>query len=237
MESRFSCSSSQSGQALAEALVALIVVVALWQGVAWLARIQDLALNAHHAARYGAFATTRNPAMLKSDADTDMRFLAAQRLQWVDQQGRWLLPQRYHEPQLKVARGAALPEDAQPGQSHQHSHQLRTQWQISERGVAVSGLSLEPRSTRGPWPRLHREVAIAVGAGHTSSDADTVQRIRQSSLGWSDTVHASIRLGQQVESGAAGTDQGWGRSLPDFDWLAPWAEEVPAHLIKPGRDG
>lgn len=232
MSYRLSHPYSQRGQAIAEALVAMIAIIALWQAVAWLARIQDLALNASHAARYGAFAASRNPALLDAE-HVDMRFLTAQRLQWVDRRGRWLLSQIYQEPSLHIQRGEALPNDAQPGQSHADSKALRSEWKLADLGVVMARLRLQPLQPSGPWPQLRRQLAIAVDAGHASSDTDTVQRLRQSSRGWADTVNNSVGLGRQVESSARGVDAAWSRSLPDYDWLMPWAADVPSHVISP----
>jgi len=226
-----SCQPDQRGQALAESLVAFIAIIALWHAVAWLARVQDLALQASHAARFGAFAAARDPALRTSDAP-DMQFFMGQQRQWTDTKGQGLLAFAYDAPTLKIESGRALPQAAQPGLDHDESQTLRDQWGVSDPGVVVAGLTLRPADVQMGWPRLHRELAIAVDAGHAGSDIDAARRIRLSALGWSKAVNTSVQLGKQVTSGAKGVDAAWGRALPDFDWLTPWTTDVPAHVVR-----
>lgn len=230
MTTSSACIPQQRGQAMVEALVALVAIIAMWHAVAWIARLQDLALQAHHAARYGAFAAARQPKNV-SHAAPDLRFFTMQRLQWTDTRGRWLLPSIYQEPRWNFTSTTPMPNHAQPGLDHDASRTLRRQWGVEDPGVVVAGITLQPVAEQGNWPRLHREVAIAVDAAHASSDADAAERIRQSSLGWYAAANTSAQRGQQVVSRAQGVDAGWGRPLPEFDWLMPWAGDVPEHVL------
>lgn len=237
----------QQGQAAVESLIVCMALVVLWAALAWLGRIQDLALHASHAARYAAFASTRE------DDQDRLSSLHASLLdggehESLAQGGDPLVKTHYERPELRLSRSAPLPFDAQVGGAYPDATRLRSGWHLSDQGLLTAQISVVPLridDSRGPsssllgleqldqaYPRILRHVSIMTSAGHAGSDSDAAKRVAGSDAGWSIPVDASLRLGRRVEAVASSVDDAWNRPPPVFDWLGPWADRLPQYHIR-----
>lgn len=243
-----SCQNTQSGQAALEALVSMLALAVLWAAVVWLGRIQDLALQASHAARYAAFMTTRH------DIDTPevgVRLASFEGIgnQWSDRRGEALHSSVYQDINVNFARGSPIAPHDQIGGDGRNVTQLRQDWGSADNGVMSAQVSLVPRTVLEhdedessllklhqfdqTYPRIRRHTSIMTGSAHSSSDASAADRIAESELAWSRPARNSYRLGRRVDTVASRVDEGWGRPRPIFDWLQPWAERVPEYHLRP----
>ncbi|SHG73860.1 hypothetical protein [Pollutimonas bauzanensis] len=232
----------QLGQALMEGMVALMALLSLWVGLSWLARLQDMALQAAHASRYAAFAFTRNP---QADTEGDVRrhYFSGPAHQWSDRRGQRLLGDGLAEVALRYDSGAALAAQAQAGGAAPYAQSLRQGWRIEDTGILAGHVAVAPWPGLPPGPAaspsaglnyfdsqrlvLRRHTAILAGAGHAPDDAAAQQLLAGSALAWGKSADASYALGAQVAAAMVRVDAAWNRSAPVFDWLAPWAGRVP----------
>lgn len=238
---------AQSGQAALEALVSMLALAVLWVGVAWLGRIQDVALQASHGARYAAFMATRH------DTDTPevgVRLTSFEGVgnQWSDRRGEALQSSVYQDISVNFARGSPMAVQDQIGGDGRNLTQLRQDWDSADKGVISAQVSLVPRNVSEhdddssllnlhqfdhSYPRISRHTSIMTGSAHSGNDASAADRIADSDLAWSRPARNSYRLGRRVDTVASSVDGGWGRPRPVFDWLQPWAERVPEHHLRP----
>jgi len=239
-------SSAQSGQAALEAMISALALAVLWVGIAWLGRIQDIALQASHAARYSAFMASRDDTVAATN-QVRTGFFAGIGNQWSDLRGNALQTSVYQTISATLTRGKPIAFDAQAGGSDSNSIQLRKDWGIADQGVLSAQVSLVPRNIDKPsggkesllklaqfdaaYPRITRHTAILTGAGHAGSDSLTAERIARSDLGWSGPADSSFRAGRRIASVASQVDAAWNRPAPVFDWLGPWADQVPAQHL------
>jgi hypothetical protein len=234
----------QRGQGLLEGLVVLLVLLSAWVAIAWIARWQDMALQATHASRFAAFSSTRHPDSMPIEP-IRKHFFSGSAHQWTDRAGRELLSPERGEVSLIVNRYRELSSSAQPGGSERDAVQLRKEWAIEDAGIVSAVVRVAPQTLLGTapgktdslkigldqfdehYPVLSRHTAILSGAGHASDDLDTQSRIASSVFAWSDSASRSYTLGRRVSSVMSKVDNGWGRPSPQFDWLSPWNGAVP----------
>lgn len=236
----------QQGQALVEGMVALIVLISLWVGIAWLARYQDMALQASHASRYAAFTFTRN---LQAPVESDVRqyYFSGPAHQWSDRGGKQLLTDGRAEVGLRYDSSSVLAARAQPGGNALYARTLRQEWHLDDKGISSGHITVAPLSGRAMRPEipsftglnyfdnqrlvLRRHTAILAGAGHAADDTAAQQVVADSALAWGHSAHASYALGARIAAAMARVDTAWNRTEPVFDWLVPWAGHVPdSHL-------
>lgn len=233
----------QRGQAIAEALITLALLLLVLTAVSWLGRYQDIALQASHASRYAAFATAR--------ADTNglqsiwHDYFGGRFHRWSDRQGQLLL-QSESQLAVQIDRGGVLAALAQPGQTARNAQELREQWSVADEGIVDAGISVGflsgdsrtsdaglfasgLRDFDAAYPTLTRHTSILSGAGHASGAAHAQQRVSESTLAWSDASDHSYRLAEQIQTVMNPVDAGWGRAEPDKDWLDAWSDVVPDH--------
>lgn len=245
----------QSGQALLEGMVAMLVLLALWVGVAWLARFQDMALQASHASRFAAFSLARDPGYASIGAIRQSYFSGPGH-QWKDRRGTEILIAGRNEVVLDITRDARLPSGAQPGADHAGATQLRKEWRLEDAGIASAAVrvtaqrAVEQAQSETDRPGagdslglglrhfdaysmpLVRHTAILLDAGHASNDRETQVRVAQSDLGWGGAANASYGLGRKISSAMNAVDGAWQRPEPVFDWLGPWHEIIPEHHLR-----
>lgn len=240
----------QRGQALAEGLVVLLVLLSVWVAVGWLGRFQDMALQATHASRFAAFSVARHHD-LRPAADIQHRYFSGPAHQWKDRHGRSVLSQEQTEVSLLVRSDAALDAYAQPGGPLADASSLRQGWRVEDTGIVQAIVTIGSRATiqntahkadafkiglsvfDDRYPVLSRHTAILAGAGHASNDPDAQHRIAESKLGWSNSAEDSYRLGRHMQMRVQPLDRAWGRAAPEFDWLVPWASHIPErHLTR-----
>lgn len=241
---------AQAGQALLESLLAMAALAVLWAGLHWLAHYQDAALSATHASRYAAFVATRSQAESSHQALVQP-FFTGPAHRWTDLQGRPVL-QAKSSVRLSQQRLHTLSEQAQPGLALGQAATLRRDWSLQDSGILQARVALFPEqqpiaaaaNTRSPlklnllesaYPPLARSISILTDAGHAGSDSAVQSRLAASGLAWSRSHAVSTRAGGEVALRAAGVDEGWGRSEPDFDWLQPWRGELPRQFLSEYR--
>jgi len=219
---------TQQGQALIEGVAALLIMLALWSAIPWLARLQDIALQASHASRYAAFSFTRSADALAGGFLRQHYFKGASH-RWSDQRGGLLLGDPTDNVSLTIMRDSTLPAYAQPGGAGADAQQLRRGWEVEDAGVASMHVAATPRfPDRTPLVVIQRHTAILAGAGHAAGDTDTQRRVAGSDLGWGNAAQVSVAAGRHIERRMRPVDEAWGRPDPDFDWLEPWSGNVPA---------
>ena len=174
---------SQSGQAMAEAVVGVLVLGVLWHVVAATDRVQDLALRASMAGRYAAMLLTRDAPPAGNDLAQDVRdrFFTGSRHRWQTRQGESMLGDATSGDAAASVR-VGVSERAghagmQVGQQDMQAASLRQEVLRRDRGITVatvrvmpalgrsrgqdvSGLGLEPGT--GPGPGLTAWESMAV---------------------------------------------------------------------------
>lgn len=245
-----SVSAKQSGQAAIEALVCLLALGVLWTGVAWLARIQDLALQASNASRHAAFLAVRQ------DQDTPAQAVVVGAFQgqanrWADRGGQALQRTVYQDIRVDFRRSNEPLDYVQAGGADPQIVQLGEDWLRADQRVLSAHVSLIPSIADSEaaeqnslfklyqfdaaYPLIGRQTSILTGAGHSGDDVSAADRIANSSLAWSGPANQSYRLGRRVTSVGSRIDAAWGRPEPVFDWLHPWAEHLPSHHLRANR--
>ncbi len=231
----------QHGQALAELMVAMLALCMLWTAVAWLGRVQDMALQAGHAARHLAFLGAQQAHEDWGQAARTAYF-DGRRQRWLDRRGHDLLPQA-QGISAQVSRLAPVAAQAQPANQHASGAQLRRDWQVADEGVMQASVAVSPGNASGvfsgpawgdvvrgldaAYPSIRRYAYILAGAGHADSDGQTQQRVARADQPWAQAAGVSYGLAGQMSGRMRQVDQAWGRSAPDNDWLYRWQTWLP----------
>ncbi len=238
----------QSGQALAEGLVLMLVLILFFVAIGWLGRLLDMGLQASHASHYGAFQLGREiPDINKAELET--RFLLGPEKNWRDRRGNLLLNSDAID--VTVDRNEKLDATMQPGTNHKQAALLRKGWQIEDPGMARLSLSVTPvfaaaRQQANSQVALNlgldffdhfslsirRHTSILTGAGHAASDQAAHTRTSFSREGWQNAASLSYESGQKIQSYSESVDAPWNRPQPVFDWLQPWQGTLPAHHLE-----
>lgn len=225
--------SGQGGQALVEALVALAVLGGLWLGIAWLGRLQDAGLQLAHASRRAAFAHAHQglaPEALEPGGDG---YLDAPGHRWRTRRDLGFLagPARLDVEPLGAMAGrqAGDPEAAAPDLRRELRLGDPRVWRASARartaGQASTTGSLRDFDHLGL--DLRRHTAILSGDGAAEGDAEVQSILAGSTRVWSAAASTSRTTGRAALGRLGGVDAAWGRVLPDWDWMGPWAGSVP----------
>lgn len=235
-----------AGQALVELLVAMLALLLLWAATAWLGRLQDIALQAGHAARHLAFSAVRQK---EGDWGGLVRAAYFDGLQhrWMDRRGQSLLKPEEQGVAAQVSRLDGLLAAAQPGGASSQAGQLRNDWQVSDNGVVHASVRIAFQNALKPvagpaWgdglramdsilPSIHRHAYILEGAGHADDDISTRQRLEQANMPWARAATASYGLSGRVSGFMEAVDRPWGRANPGSDWLTRWQEWLPQNHI------
>lgn len=241
----------ESGQALLEAIAAAFLMSALFVAVHWLFNFQDMALSAHHASRHLAFLATRTtseragpPEIGRSHVEP---FFVGPAHQWRDRRGDASVDVA-RQLHWKVHRVKPLTGMSQPGGAIGDAAVIRREWALDDLGIlnATAGLMrstprdrelvtglLQLDSFDTPYDAVSRSIAILDGAGHATSDMATQTRVGESALAWAAAATRSHSAATEVIARAESVDAGWGRPKANLDWLTPWSDRVPEHLIEP----
>jgi len=221
---------SSRGQALAEGVVMLAVMVLLFLATGWIWRLQDLGLQTQHAARLAAFDQARrsqHPALSVRAA-----YFQPVAQTWNDPSGRAWIQDSAKQVQVSLLRLKPLVAEAQPGRAGADETVLRSQWSLADQGVLQAVVSVQPQSNLfGPAPVLRRQLHILVDAGAGVSASQTDNRVASSALAWRDAWQTSRAVGKQLAQHLKMVDAGWGRAEAGFDWLSPWSDEVPSKHV------
>ncbi|ODU62940.1 MAG: hypothetical protein BGO71_01590 [Burkholderiales bacterium 67-32] len=231
----------QGGQAMAEALLALGGLGALWVLGSALGRLQDLALQTEFAGRHLAF-------VVAQDAPRDVRertwanFFQPERHRWRNYDGSALLPDQPGRFSIEVRQAAGqLPEQAQPGGNAEPARTLRGELLPAYPGLVAGRVlvrpDLAPVARLGGWRAeapLSSRFAILADAGHARDDGDAQARIARAPRAWSDAARRTEQAGRAL-SAMSRVDRPWGRPPPQFDWLSAWKGLVPADIAGDAR--
>ena len=235
----------QSGQSVVEALVLLLVLILMFMAIPWLGRISDIGLQQSSASRYAAFQLTRDANTLIEN-DIKARFFLQPEHQWKDRANKQITEREHIH--VSVTRNKKLNTDAQPGGDGSHQLKLRREWEIEDQGIANVSIDTRPQYTqvddRTNEPmspslsffdqqiiNIHRHTAILTDTAHSSSDLYAHQRSAQRQLAWSEATTASYESGQKIRDIASPVDAAWSRPEPVFDWIKPWAGQLPQHHL------
>lgn len=209
----------QSGQALVEALICLMVIAVLWVAVAWLGRIQDLALHAQHGARFSAFAATRGMSHTAAAAMRAAVFHGPAS-QWADRRANRLPLSVYQDIALDYHRAPAIPDADQVGGSHANASQLRHDWITADDGVLSARIRLIPGTPGAPGV----QGSGMPEAPDTETETESAHRSLLGLQQFDDAYpvirrHVSIMTG----SGHAGSDRGAAHQLANsrLAWSGP----------------
>ncbi|MBP6018819.1 MAG: hypothetical protein KA735_04955 [Burkholderiaceae bacterium] len=240
---------SQQGQALAEGLVVLLVLLSLWVGLAWLARLQDMALQATHGSRHAAFSATRYFDDDLTGQQVRSGYFSGPSHQWSLRSGLAVLGQDSSQVTVMSQSDKALDAKAQVGGHGLSVSRLRTELGTADRGilrawVGVDLSSLGAHQTGSPsllhlsdldgaWPVLRRHTAILIDSGHAADDAAAQLRLELSPTAWAASSRRSYQLARQTDAVMGAVDGAWSRERPEFDWLQAWTGRVPDHHLQP----
>lgn len=239
----------QAGQALAEGLVALLFLLSLWVAVAWLGRLQEMALTVQHASSHAAFAAARFDTRSIPDY-TRGQFFSGPAHQWSDRGGNSILGSVADQVEVRLARSAMMPTGAQPGGEGADASSLREDLRLNDLGILKAQVIAAPRAVREvhagateqssvlglsqfdtAYPVLRRHTSLLTDAGHASSDSSVQLTLQGSETAWSHSANVSYALGKKIHSVMRPVDSGWARPAPVFDWLGPWAGRVPERRL------
>lgn len=223
----------QAGQAWVEALLVLAALASLWLGIAWVGRLQDVALQLSNASRHAAFAHAHQGLSApKLEPWVDAVWHRARRT-WSTRQGDPFLvdarpssplrlelsPKPWREP--GVLQTDRLRDELALGDGRL----WRADVQVTTRGTTGAGLELYDFDR---WAlSLRRHTAILRGAGAASDDAAVQRVLGGSATAWRDLAARTRAAGERAERALRDLDGAWGRGLPSWDWLSPWASSIP----------
>ncbi len=236
----------QQGQAMAEGLIVLSILLSLWFAVSWLGTLQDMALQVSHGSRYMAFAATRGQEGYALEPLRSAYFSGPAH-QWSGRPGGHLLGPDALHLRLDSSRATTLKADAQPGGQATTVFRLRTELGTADSGILTQTLMLDPAgqgsasldTASAPasesfiWPRLRRQTSILTGLGHAPDDAAVQQRLGASPTAWENSAQTSYALNARIDSAMGSVDAAWRRSRPAVDWLRSWGGQVPEQHILP----
>lgn len=216
------------GQALAEGVVALGALAALFWAIPVLGRYLDISLSSTQASRLAAFRAIQDEASA-AQAGGAPHFLDRARASWRDDRGAALVTQA---PAVSLRRVAAL-RAFQPGAGLAEVSELYADWRLEDQGILVATVGVPARDVVSGGLRPARRLAfqghtaILAQAGHAADDADVGRRIAAGGAGWGKAHASSVSAGRPLASSLNGIDQGWGRAAPEFDWLSAWEALAP----------
>lgn len=199
----------QRGQALSEALVALALIAILGTAVISVGCLQWGGLEASHAARARAF----RYALGDHDKDVSREFSSL------------------GTASLSITRGRHAASFPGPGGAGAAA--LRRELGVEDRGIVTARASVAMPLHRhhGDHAVLRRHTSLLADAGHASDDQQAQWRIAMSRVAWGSAARGSLAVARQARAGLKNIDQGWARAMPNFDWLMPWSDLVPADRL------
>ena len=229
----------QSGQALAEALVALGALASLCLAIAWLGRTQDAALQLSHASRQAAFAWAHQDL-----PDADLAAQAAADGLAPGQRGRTRSGADLLSGSIRV-RLDALPvlQGRRPGDPVPGAADIRGELRLGDETLWRAGVGARTagrdrisgglRDFDDQALFLLRQTVIMRGTGAAADDAAVQGTLGGSGRVWARAGRVSQAVGAGVDRRMQGVDAAWGRERPDWDWLGPWTSQVPARHLQP----
>jgi len=227
-------SRAQQGQALVEGLLVLLVAGLLWLAIVQIAQLQDMAIQAQHASRVAAFAAAHDTLAADTTAVRQTYFAGAAH-RWRDSAGRRMLPDPATQASLRLTQHAPLSARAQPGQTNAQALPLRREWRVEDTGVVRADAAVHAQvpfaAQDSPGITIRRWTAILRDAGHSPDARSAQHRVGESATAWGDAARRSQAVGERVQRMVEPLDAGWNRPSPFYDWLMPWAGEIPGQVL------
>lgn len=204
-----SSSQMQQGQAAVETAMAVLVLVPLFVGVAWLGRLQLSALNTAHTSRQIAFAAAQGQTLGDFHAPLHIEYST----------DYWRVP--------TVGNGHA-------GAAALANDWLRTGHDILRlraRDTTPTPGVFKSEGTPGWHLVVSRSTSILTGAGGGLGDSATQNRIAESSAGWTLAGATSRTQASRLRGQLRGLDVPWRRGELSIDWLTPWDDLIPTERV------
>lgn len=239
----------QSGQAVVESLVLLLVLIAMFMAIPWLGRLSDIGLQQANASRFAAFQLTRHEAGIDEN-DLKQRYFLSKDHQWRDRANNDVITSE--NIYLSLDRDRKLDEHMQPGGKGTYQQTLRREWGIEDKGIATIAVNTKPQYTQvddsadrpmaaglsffdNQVLNIQRHTSILTGTAYSPSDLSAHQRSASSDLAWREAAEQSYESGKKVAEIAAPIDAAWERPMPVFDWLTPWQGHLPGHHLEASK--
>jgi hypothetical protein len=197
----------QRGQAMIESLFVLALLSALIVGACAIGRLQLVALQAGSDSRLLAFSYARAGSLAHG--------LSGSFLPIHDAQAATGTTASAHG---RVVRGHAV-RFTQVGGNSALSASLRKDWHAEDGGVVTARVGVA-------------KLSLLAGVGHAANLREAADRVTQSSSGWRAAANRSIAAGKRVTARIHSIDRGWRREKPDFNWVQPWRELLPEHVLR-----
>jgi len=207
-----------SGQASAEALLAAVVLLALWLSIAWIGRLQHRSLAADQASRQAAFSAAQG--------QPQQPFLTGRTLQYT--------------------RLASPPDFIAVGGTGTNPAALRRDWHVQDEGLLKASANIVPAAAKNVTPIptdgykrpqsdpiIWRHTLVLIGDGHAADDLSAQTLVERSYVGWQSAYKKSKAAALNVNTRVAPLDQPWQRPPLQTDWLAAWSDLIPEDRLQP----
>lgn len=141
----------QGGQALAEGVAVLALLLVFFVSIGWLGRLHDIAMMAQHVSSLAAFTFARSVSPVSASGPgsrVDVLLSGEEGQRWLDLQGRSLVHGGLASPLVRV-RSGHVPVHAQPGGASARARALRQDWGIRDHSVVTAVVSMPWRGPGG----------------------------------------------------------------------------------------
>lgn len=247
---------AQCGQAIAEALLVLAVLIACFTAVIWLGQVANLGIQASMASRYQAFQLTRSANGGSDNAGNSD--LSNFNLKERGLNGLKVLEQGAvtvsHSSQTQMS------DEGRIGTQNTQAARLREEWNMDDgrvqramvtvkpftsansitaeqpvSGKPAAGFEVGGNSTRtflnSVSLTMKRQTSILTSAGHSADDLAANKRAASADTAWKSAADDSIHLTKSINARIRGIDRGWNRPEPTYDWIINWHQLIPVHHL------
>jgi len=245
------------GQALVEALIALLLLAALMHGMVMIGAIALRAMQAAQWSRLAVFADAERHTAIAGDSRsrTHVEFIPMDGEYQRAGYSRGDAHRQDHGPQAVHG----LDTDYDTGNSHKDPARETGDIQIGNVRAGILArdwLPIDARLRRAQatvYPvsmpavasanvpasmlSVRRDTVIAAGTGHGVDHATVVRRMDRSPIGWSSAAQRSASITDAVTRRMQGVDTSWMRSAASTDWLSVWGDLGPASAPSAGLAG
>lgn len=236
------------GQAVVEALIALLLLTALMHGMITIGAVALRAMQAAQWSRLAAFADVQRHTAIVGDSRSRVH------VEFIPMDGEYQRAgysrgdahRQDHDPQVVHGRDT----NCDMGDSHRDPACEIGDIQIGNVRAGVLArdwLSVDARLRRAQatvYPvsmptvtlanvpasmlSVRRDTVIAAGTGHGVDHATVVRRTGNSATAWSSAAQRSASITDAVTRRMQGVDTSWMRSAASTDWLSAWGDMGPA---------
>ena len=115
-------------------------------------------------------------------------------------------------PSASVSVSTPLMPRAQPGGVNRDAIEMRRAWAYADQGLVSAQVGT-------------RTTVVARDAGHHHDHRATQTRLAESQSAWRRANDASRKIARTIEAQAGRADDGWQRPSLSLDWLTPWSPQ------------